>query len=232
MEIIAEIGQNHNGDMNLAIELIKEAKLNGADVAKFQLYNAKKLFPKKGNVWYEYNCKTEISKKDFYRLVEACDKYDIEFMASVFDEERVEWLEEVDVKRYKIASRTINDKSLIKKISSTKKEVLVSLGMWNEKSLPDLPIENIKFLYCKSIYPTPISLYNFNEIDFNIYDGFSDHSIGITASKIALARGANIIEKHFTLSRGMYGPDHICSITPTELNELTRFTKELEYCLK
>jgi sialic acid synthase SpsE len=231
MDIIAEIGQNHNGDINIAIELIKVAKLNGANVAKFQLYEAKKLFPKENNPWYEYNCQTEISKDELNIIFDTCNKYNIEFMASPFDEQRVEWLEEIGVKRYKLASRSIHDNYLIKKVAETKKETLVSLGMWNEDDFPKLSIENIKFLYCKSIYPTPINLYNFNHIDFGTYHGLSDHSIGITAPKIAISRGARIIEKHFTFNTGMYGPDHICSITPNELNELTKFVQEAEYCL-
>jgi sialic acid synthase SpsE len=103
--------------------------------------------------------------------------------------------------------------------------------MWNEDDFPKLSIENIKFIYCKSIYQTQINLYNFNHIDFGTYHGLSDHSIGITAPKIAISRGARIIEKHFTFNTGMYGPDHICSITPNELNELTKFVQEAEYCL-
>lgn len=232
MDIIAEIGQNHNGDMNIAIELIKLAKLNGANVAKFQLYDAKALFPKDNNPWYEYNCQTEISKEKLNILFGACERYGIEFMASPFDELRVEWLEELGVKRYKLASRSVNDTNLINKVANTKKEVLISLGMWEHNEFPKLPIEELKFLYCKSIYPTPIELYNFNEISFEKYDGFSDHSIGIVAPKIALSRGAKIIEKHFTLSKGSYGPDHICSITPEELHQLTQFAMETEYCLK
>jgi len=232
VDIIAEIGQNHNGDMNVAKELIRLAKLNGANIVKFQLYDAKALFPKENNIWYDYNLSTEITKEQFYILYDTCQKYDIEFMASVFDEERLEWLEEVGVLRHKVASRVIDDKILLKKIAGTHKETLVSLGMWNQKDFPDTSIKNVKFLYCKSIYPTPLDAYNFDEIDFSIYSGLSDHSIGTVASKIAIARGANIIEKHFTLNKGMYGPDHICSITPNELSELSEFIKEVEFCLK
>ena len=83
MEIIAEIGQNHNGDMELARELIHAAKENGADVAKFQLYDARELFPKEGNEWYDYNCKTELSQDQLIYLAEECSKAGIEFMASV-----------------------------------------------------------------------------------------------------------------------------------------------------
>src|SRR4051812_44623481 len=105
IEIIAEIGQNHNGDIDLAVDLIRRAKEHGADVAKFQLYDARALFPKEGNEWFEYNCKTELSRAHLRKLADACEACGIEFMASVFDVERVAWLEDVGVRRYKIASR-------------------------------------------------------------------------------------------------------------------------------
>ena len=99
MEIIAEIGQNHNGDIDLAFELIAEAKRNGADAAKFQIYDAAALFPRENNPWYEYNLSTELSKDDTARLAERCSRMGIEFLASVFDAERVDWLEELGVRR-------------------------------------------------------------------------------------------------------------------------------------
>ena len=185
MRIIAEIGQNHNGDMTLASELIKAAKRGGADVAKFQVYSAKDLFPKENNPWYEYNCKTELSFEKLKTLKELCDKENIEFMASVFDIERISWLEELKVSTYKIASRSINDESLILNVIKTKKPVLISLGMWNQKDLPSYK-GDIKYLYCISKYPTPLEDINFSEIDFDKYYGFSDHSVGNTASIIAL----------------------------------------------
>ena len=132
-EVIAEIGQNHNGDMVLAKELIYAAKEAGANVAKFQLYDAKKLFERKNNDWYEYNCKTELSYVQVQELAEICEKVEIEFMASVFDCIRIGWLEEVGVKRYKLASRSIQEKSLIKEIANKGKPILVSLGMWDKK---------------------------------------------------------------------------------------------------
>ena len=104
MQIIAEIGQNHNGDMALlARRLIAEAKAAGADVAKFQVYDARALFPKEGNEWFDYNCRTELSRADVEMLAAECEAQRIEFMASVFDVERVAWLEAVNMHRYKIA---------------------------------------------------------------------------------------------------------------------------------
>jgi len=233
MEIIAEIGQNHNGETSLALELIHAAKENGADVAKFQLYETKTLFPKEGNEWYEYNCKTEIDREELALLAEECQKIDIEFMASVFDTERIAWLEEVGVKRYKIASRSINDKELVHAVTATGKPVLISLGFWKEPGFPkfEAPIPP-KYLYCVSQYPTPLTELHLSQIDFNQYDGFSDHSIGTTAALVACARGAQLLEKHFTLDKTMVGPDHECSMTPDELKEIAVCQKEIRECLE
>jgi sialic acid synthase SpsE len=228
MEIIAEIGQNHNGDMQLARRLIAEAKAAGASVAKFQVYNARALFPKEGNEWFEYNCKTELSRADVETLAAACNDLGIEFMASVFDVERVAWLEAVGVSRYKIASRSVRDLPLIEAIAATGKRVIVALGMWGEPGFPAIQAPGgVEFLYCVSKYPTELSDLHLNGVDFTQYAGFSDHTIGIAAPIAALARGARIIEKHFTLDKAMFGPDHSGSMTPQELRELCRFRDAL-----
>lgn len=233
MEIIAEIGQNHNGDMSLARELIHAAKENGADVAKFQLYDAKMIFTPKNNEWYEYNCKTEIKLQDLHLLVEECNKAKIEFMASVFDVYRVAWLEKVGVYRYKIASRSICDTRLIETITATGKPIIASLGMWREHKLPSMQTNaDVHFLYCVSKYPTPLEDVRLKQVDFeNRYSGISDHTVGITSGLVAFSRGAEILEKHFTLDKKTYGPDHMCSMTPDELNTLNEFRKEISLCL-
>ena len=230
MEIIAEIGQNHNGDLELACELIKKAKICGADVAKFQLYDAKKLFPKEGNEWYEYNCKTELSFEDVEKLDRVCKEEEIEFMASVFDTKRISWLEDLNVKRYKIASRSIHEEHLINAVLETGKPVLISLGMWKQDSFP-LYSGNISYLYCISKYPTPLNELDFSKIDFRSYAGFSDHTEGVVAPITALARGAKIIEKHFTIDKTMHGPDHSGSMTPEELTEICNYRDSLKECM-
>lgn len=233
MLIIAEIGQNHNGDMDLAVELIKEAKKNGADIAKFQLYDAKALFPKEGNPWYDYNCKTEISRDDLNMLNNVCKEEGIEFMASVFDIERIAWLEEIGVKRHKIASRSIHEKEFIDAVLATNKQVLISLGMWDGEEFPvfNTTNENIDFLYCIAKYPTELTDLKFANVNFRNYAGFSDHTIGVNAPITAMAMGAQIIEKHFTLDKNMYGPDHTGSMDPAELKQLDTFRKELKQML-
>jgi len=232
MILIVEIGQNHNGDMKLAKEMIYLAKENGADIVKFQVYDVNKVFTRENNPWYEYNCKTELSKEDLHILYEECLKCNVEFMASVFDTERVGWLEELEVKHYKIASRSIYDSPLIEALSATGKPLIVSLGQWNS---PDFPLIDTKarvdFLYCISKYPAPLAELKLSKIDFSKYSGFSDHTEGLSASMAALARGAKIIEKHFTVDKNMYGPDHSCSMTPGELLLLHKFRLDLEECL-
>lgn len=232
IEILAEIGQNHNGDMAIAYDLIHAAKEVGADVVKFQLYDARKLFPKENNEWYEYNCRTELTREQVFGLFEECQKVDVEFMASVFDTIRVGWLEEIGVKRYKVASRSIHDKTLIAKIGSTGKPMIVSLGVWHESSFPVIPTRaSVDYLYCISKYPTPLGELHMSKVDFSRYAGFSDHTEGINAAIAAMARGARIIEKHFTLDKKMYGPDHACSMVPAEMSLLNQFRKDLKKLL-
>lgn len=227
--IIAEIGQNHNGSMSLAKKLIIEAKQNGADIVKFQLFNAKRLFKKKNNQWYNYNCKTELNYQQVKYLNRLCQKNKIEFMASAFDEERVKWLQEIKVKKIKIASRSINDKALIKNILATRIPTIISLGKWKKKSLPKLKGNILGYLYCISDYPTELKKIKFKKNDFvKKYLGFSDHTIGLTAAKISISLGAKIIEKHFTLNKKFYGPDHSCSMTPQDLKNLSTFEKDFK----
>lgn len=225
IEIIAEIGQNHNGDIDRAVELIKQAKKAGADVAKFQIYDAKALFPKENNPWFDYNCKTELDFEQVSQLKEICDQNEIEFMASAFDCQRVEWLEQLGVKRYKLASRSIYDTPLLDKLIATQKNLIVSCGLWKDEELPKIP--NASFLYCVSKYPAPLQDYDFNRMDFSRYAGVSDHTEGLSASMACMARGATILERHFTLDKSLYGPDHTCSIDPAELEQLCQFRDDL-----
>jgi sialic acid synthase SpsE len=228
MEIIAEIGQNHNGDMALAKRLIAAAKAAGASVAKFQVYDACALFPKEGNQWFDYNCRTELSRTDVEMLAEECSRVGIEFMASVFDTERVHWMERIGMRRYKIASRSVTDRPLIEACAATGRRLLVSLGMWRGESFPVVQAAGgVDFLYCISKYPTPPADLKLAKVDFVRYAGFSDHTIGVEAAMAALARGARIIEKHFTLDKEMYGPDHAGSMTPVELARLCHFRDRL-----
>jgi N,N'-diacetyllegionaminate synthase len=154
-------------------------------------------------------------------------------MASAFDTERVGWLEVMGVKRHKLASRSIVDKNLITTLEQTHKPLLISLGHWQSEELPEIRSGGgIQFLHCISEYPTPLEKVNLSSIDFyGPIKGFSDHTIGISASVAALSRGATVIEKHFTLDKEMDGPDHSCSITPEELAQLCEFRNDLKLLL-
>ena len=228
IKIIAEIGQNHNGDIVLAKELISAAKDNGADIAKFQVYDAKSLFSKTDNPWFDYNCSTELARDDIYELNDYCIKAGIEFGASVFNIERIKWLEDIKIKRYKVASRSVNDTQLIKSITKLNKPMIVSLGMWEGDEFPIIQTNaTLDFLYCISKYPTDMVDLKFSSVDFSRYGGFSDHTIGTAAAMISLSRGAKILEKHFTLDKKMHGPDHSCSMVPSELKEINEFRDKL-----
>ena len=230
--IIAEIGQNHNGSMSLAKELICAAHEAGADIAKFQLFEARKLFSKENNPWYEYNLSTELKLEQAEMLFNFCNSIGIEFMASAFDVQRVSWLESFGVRHHKIASRSIHDQDLIDMLSNTGKPLLVSLGFWKSKSLPKFSdMRNVHFLHCISQYPAPFEQVKLSEIDFDVISGLSDHCLGLAASLAAISRGAKIIEKHFTLDKKMYGPDHSCSATPNELRDLVSLAREIRASL-
>ncbi len=214
--IIAEIASNHCGDMNLAKCLIYEAKLQGADIAKFQLFDSKALYGE----YKDY----ELTKEQTFELADYCKQVDIEFLSSVFDLERIKWCEEIGVKRYKIATRSNQNKELIEAICETGKPVIIS-------SAPFKTPYKWDFLYCIPLYPTPLEKLALDSVDFSRdYDGFSDHTLGIMASQVALSRGACIIEKHFKLDNNPPNPDYSCSITPKELRQLVEFARAVEVC--
>ena len=242
--VIAEIGINHNGDMPLAADMIREAKWAGADVAKFQIYVPERVLDlERPNVKKHWDTikAAELTFVDVCFLGGTCDREGIEFLASVFHPDRVEWTEEIGMERYKIASRSIYDRPLAKTIAATGKPVIVSWG-WHtlEKGYPvliDYPAAwaRTKHLYCVSKYPAPLDELHFHKNTFRTfggrYDGFSDHTMGITASVVAMSLGATIIEKHFTLSRDLPGCDQSCSIEPAELRQLCDMRDEIEVIL-
>jgi sialic acid synthase SpsE len=239
IEIIAEIGINHQGDMELAKELIHKAKKAGADVAKFQLRDQRNREGIDEHPWKEVVLETHLTKRQLYFLKAECDRANIEFMCSVFDVERVSWYEEVGGKRYKIASGNIHDKELADAIIKTGKNVIASYGMVDDSKniwIQEMDMKKYKSMYCVSKYPA-----SFNDISFkdgigeNIfemeYDGYSDHTVGITACIMAMSLGARIIEKHFTLDHVMEGPDHLLSAEPEELRQLCLHRDAIERIL-
>ena len=221
LEIIAEIHPQHGGDMGVAREMIREAKRNGADVAKFQLYDAEALL---GPAW----AYLELGRDDVRRLKAWCDQDGIEFMASVFDRERLGWCEELDVARYKIASGTVaKDPDLCGAVLDQGKETIVSLGHWDGLEKPFGQEDRIHYLYCKAKYPAFYEdMADFpDDFDAAGLAGYSDHTLGIELPLLAIARGARIIEKHMTLDKTQTKPTekaHVCSMTPEELAVLRR----------
>jgi len=249
IKIIAEIGINHNGSLETAKKLIYEAKQAGADLAKFQLRDHSSRIDLDTHPWKDILLKCTLSRRMVQELKLYCDMNDIEFFASPFDLDAVRLLEEIGVKRYKIASNQVYNEPLVRAIYNTAKPVMVSYGAVRDDFVkPPLIMKmfekdgveypDIKKLYCISKYPAPIE-----DIDFFIhysfgyrsifeyYDGFSDHTIGIAAAMVAMSLGAKIIEKHFTLDRDMPGPDHSCSATPSDLKALCSFRDEVERIL-
>jgi N,N'-diacetyllegionaminate synthase len=232
MIIIAEIGINHNGSIELAHELIRQAKIAGADIAKFQFYDPYKIFGPEGSFPNAEALAQALTVQfgfDHARQLKGwCDQEGIEFMASVFDLERFEWTRTLGVSRHKIASRAAQDRDLCDRVLATGQETFVSLGFWSGDGVPYRQ-PNARYMYCVPKYPTPYEDVRLpTSFADSIYDGFSDHTIGIEAALVAVGRGARVIEKHFTLNKGLPGPDHICSATPAELAELSRLARLME----
>ncbi len=242
--IVAEIGANHNGDMNLAKKMIKKAKECGANAVKFQSWSDKSLIAREE---YERNqVYTDSPKKHFgsleemvkkyylrkeqhFELKEYCDKIGIEFSSTPFSKEEVDLLMELDVPYIKVASMDINNLELLKYISKQKKPIILSTGMATlgeiEKAVETIKDEgntDIVLLHCISIYPPKMEDINLNNIitlrnAFNLPVGFSDHTIGTSIPIASIALGACVIEKHFTLDKNLPGWDHEVSADPNEL---------------
>ena len=225
MKIISEIGINHNGDFRKIEELIRQSAIGGADYAKFQLYDSVRVFGDKSR------SRNEFTFNQVRQIKDMCDVHGIEFFASVFDEEKIEWCEALNVNLYKIASRTVvKEPELCEKIISIGKPTYVSLGMWENEWLP-FNDDNVKYFNCISRYPTSF-------LDFKrfYYDdktvGYSDHSYGPAYALYNIAHGARVIEKHFTLNKGMDGNDHIGSMDLAELRAIKEYGQQFSNILK
>lgn len=215
-EVIVEIGHNHNGNIRLAKEMIKEVADCGAKIAKMQYYKIDTIKKPYQSRYFELWA-AQLHKEDLAELHECAKENDVEFMLSIFSHDLVkDVLPYVD--RFKIASRSIYDVKLWAEMQKANKPIIASLGKWKEDYLPK---HQASYLYCVSDYPAKIeSLPSFNK-----YDGFSDHSIGLEWCKKAIDSGAKIIEKHFTLSRDLPGYNQLGSINPTELKDLIKYAK-------
>ena len=254
--IIAEIGVNHNGNLSLAKKMVKAAKKCGADVVKFQTFyadefvkfNTKKVkyqleSTSKKESHYKMIKKLEVKKTDFIKLKKYCDKLKIEFLSTPYHLISVDLLEKLKVKRYKVASADLVDILLHKKIISTKKPVILSVGMatiLEIKKTIDLYKRNkfskLTLLHCVSNYPSSFKSLNLKVILklkklFKFPVGFSDHSLGKEAAIVAVGMGAEMIEKHFTINKNLPGPDQKTSMTPKEFSDYVKAIRNAEIML-
>lgn len=224
MKFVAEIGMNHNGNFDLCYELIKQAKYSGADIAKFQLG----WRDGKGEI-------NQIDDKIIKTLLSWGDYFDIEIMFSIISDKAFKMIQKYKMNKYKIASRTLIDNfKLAEKIIKENKTTYVSLGMWENKNFP-FNNKNIRYLWCKSLYPTyDKDLKNFpKNFSKNKYYGYSDHTIGIETCLLAISRGAELIEKHFTLDKSSNViRDHALSATPNEFRTMVNLGREINKKIK
>lgn len=196
--IIAELHPQYGGSMETLTTMILQSKLYGADAVKVQLYDTQELH---GDTRRKY---LQLEREELTKAKEYADQVGIEFFASVFDMERLGWCEDLNFTRYKIASRTVQDEDLCKAIIKTGKPVLISLGNypWQDKGFP-FQETNLVYLYCVTNYPTMLEEIRMPEFSESGFLGFSDHTLGISASLYAVSKGAIYIEKHFTLNKGL-----------------------------
>ena len=254
--IIAEAGVNHNGSIKLAKKLIDAAKDAGADAVKFQTFKTEKIVIKNaekakyqkettgvGESQYGMLKKLELTEEDFRELADHAKEKEILFLSSPFDKESVDLLYELDVPAFKIGSGEITNFPLLKHIAKKGKTIILSTGMATlgevEEALNVIRsegVEKVILLHCVSNYPARIEDVNLRAMEtlkhaFKLPVGFSDHTLGITASIAAVALGACVIEKHFTLDRNLIGPDHKASLEPDELKEMVKTIRDVEKAL-
>jgi N,N'-diacetyllegionaminate synthase len=257
--IIAEAGVNHNGSIDLAKKLIDTAAAAGVDYVKFQTFKAENLvtkYAKKAeyqqknmtstdNSQYQMLKKLELSKEQHYELVDYCKKYDIKFFSTAFDMENIEFLSSLNLGLWKIPSGEITNYPYLKRVAGEKQPIILSTGM---STIEDINAavnvlvrhgaekQQVTVLHCNTQYPTPmhdVNLFAMQTIakKIGVKVGYSDHTLGIEIPIAAVALGATIIEKHFTLDRNMEGPDHKASLEPRELKTMVDAIRNIEKAL-
>lgn len=256
--IIAEAGVNHNGSLEIAKKLVDSAADAGVDIIKFQTFNSKNLVSKSARMaeyqqkntghdesQYAMLKKLELSVDDHLELIRHCNERGIRFFSTAFDMESIDFLHSLHMGLWKIPSGEITNYPYLKKIASYQEPVILSTGMCNlediEASLEVLLKEGCKkqditILHCNTEYPTPYSDVNLRamleiEKKFGTRVGYSDHTNGIEVPIAAVAMGACVIEKHFSLDRNMEGPDHKASLEPNELKKMVESIRNIESAL-
>jgi len=257
--IIAEAGVNHNGSIKMAKQLIDVATEAGADIVKFQTFKAGKLVSKaarqaeyqKANLKNmddsQYNMlkKLELDEAMHIELIDYCQQKGITFLSTGFDEESVDMLDRLGVPFYKIPSGEITNKPYLQHIARKLKPVVISTGMADLNEIKEaldvltgegLDLSMITVLHCNTEYPTPMEDVNLKAMltikeTFKVKVGYSDHTKGIEVAIAAVAMGAEVIEKHFTLDRNLPGPDHKASLEPDELKAMVSAIRNIELAL-
>lgn len=250
--IIAEAGVNHNGNMRLAKEMIDVASESGADAVKFQTFKADKLILKniekapyqkvttnRCESQYDMLKRLEVTKEQTKDLIDYCQKKNIIFLSTPFEKTSLDELDELGVPAFKIAATDLTNIQFLRQVAEKRKPIILSAGMCYleevERALQTIYLINkdLVVLQCTANYPIQDTEANINVIKtfqnlFDVLIGYSDHSQGVGASPYAVAVGAKVIEKHFTLDKNMAGPDHNASVTPDELRQLVLDIRRVE----
>ena len=242
--VIAEAGSNHEQNKKNALELIDVAAQAGADAVKFQLFRAETLYSKYvGKSIFEKTRSAELPPEWVPDLIDRCKSQKIAFLATPFDYESVDFLDRMGIPAFKWASGEITDLELLAHAARKNKPMIISTGMCNltdiELAVRAVRNENndeIALLHCISLYPTETRDANLKMMDtlaktFGCPIGFSDHTLGIPIALAAVARGAKILEKHFTLDKKLKSPDHPFSLKPKELKLLVESVREISASL-
>lgn len=254
--IIAEAGVNHNGNIDTAKKMIENASKAGADCIKFQAFTLNKLVSKNA-FSAEYQKKNTghtsqrdllkslyLSKKEFKILYKKCIEEKIEFLCTAFDEDWLIYLINLGMKKIKIPSGEITNFLYLQFVAKQNLPIILSTGMSNEKEITNAldvikkinKTIKVSILHCTSLYPAPMQTLNLSALatikkKFNLELGYSDHSIGESASIASIGIGARIIEKHFTLNKNFNGPDHKASISSVELKKFVKNIRDIEKAL-
>lgn len=257
--IIAEAGVNHNGSVEIAYKLVDEAARAGVDYIKFQTFKSEGVVTKKAekadyqkvttgdqeNTQLELIKKLEISYNGYRDILNYCKKKGVKFFSTSTDPESVEFLASLHLGMWKIPSGEVTNKKFLQKIASYNEETIFSCGMSTIEMVRDaikvlldagLDKEKLTLLHCNTEYPTPMKDVNLRAMQtmakkFGIKVGYSDHTLGIEVPIAAVAMGASIIEKHFTLDRNMEGPDQKASLEPDELCSMVKAIRNVEQAL-
>jgi N-acetylneuraminate synthase len=249
--VIGEIGINHNGDLDVAKQLIDVAKWSGADAVKFQKRTPELCVPEDqkdkmretpwGYISYlEYRYKVEFSKEDYQEIDRYCKEKGVMWFASPWDEESVNFLEDYEPVCYKIASPSLTDEVLLKRLKETRRPLILSTGMSTikeiRKTVDFLGLDNLLIAHTTSAYPCEPDELNLNMIqtlrkEFPVPIGYSGHEVGLIPSVIAVSLGACLVERHITLDRALWGSDQAASVEPGGLRRLVKYIRVAEESL-